>query len=168
MSVGQWEIEGRLGKDPVYKGSMEKEFAILSVAADKGYGENKKTVWISVFARKFALKQARFLKKGDLVICKGDPIGMLGKKMAADGVTEVPEAQVCMSCFNLKHIHYHKEENPADTEFTFDDTAPGQAPPAFREPPTQPAEAHPAATGEDFIEGPIPGLTQAEAEALPI
>ena len=60
-------IIGRLGRDPELKYLADgKAVAELNLAIDDGYGENKKTVWIScVLWGKSAEVASQYLNKGD-------------------------------------------------------------------------------------------------------
>ena len=66
-------IQGNLGKDPEMRYTPQgKAVTTFSVAVDRGYGENKQTVWYNVETwEKSAEACNQYLKKGSKVIVEG-------------------------------------------------------------------------------------------------
>lgn len=64
---------GRLGKDVELRYTQSgKAFATFSLAVDDGYGENKKTYWLSIVVwDKLAERCANSLHKGSKVLVEG-------------------------------------------------------------------------------------------------
>jgi single-strand DNA-binding protein len=74
VSLNVVVISGRLGKDPeVRSTSGGKSVCTFSIAVDRGYGDKKKTVWVSVEAwDKTAEAVARLVTKGKRVEVTGE------------------------------------------------------------------------------------------------
>ena len=74
--LNRFEGIGNLGKDPEVRYTTgEKRTAIcrFSIAVQKGYGENKKTVWVNIVAfGKLAENCGKFLAKGRKVYVAGE------------------------------------------------------------------------------------------------
>ena len=74
--LNRWEGIGNLGKDPEVRYTTgEKRTAIcrFSIAVNKGFGENKKTVWVNIVAfGKLAENCGKFLAKGRKVYVAGE------------------------------------------------------------------------------------------------
>lgn len=71
--MNRWTGTGRLGKDVELRYTQSgKAFATFSLAVDDGYGENKKTYWLSVVVwDKLAERCANALRKGSKVLVEG-------------------------------------------------------------------------------------------------
>ena len=69
-------IYGRAGRDPELRYTQSgKAVTNLSVAADVGFGDNKKTVWFRVsFWSKLAEVVNEYVHKGDIVYIEGELI----------------------------------------------------------------------------------------------
>ena len=74
--LNRFEGIGNLGKDPELRYSTgQKQVAIcrFAIAVDKGFGENKKTVWVNVVTfNKLAENCQKFLAKGRKVYIAGE------------------------------------------------------------------------------------------------
>ena len=74
--LNRFEGIGHLGKDPEVRYTTgEKRTAIcrFSIAVQKGYGENKKTVWVNIVSfGKLAENCGKFLAKGRKVYVAGE------------------------------------------------------------------------------------------------
>jgi len=74
--LNRWEGIGNLGKDPETRyttGQNPMAVCRFSIAVDKGFGENKKTVWINIVAfGKKAESCQRYLTKGKKVYVAGE------------------------------------------------------------------------------------------------
>lgn len=66
-------VVGNLGKDPEIRATGSgKKVASFSVAVDQGFGDNKKTEWVSCLAwEKLAEFAEKYLKKGKTVALSG-------------------------------------------------------------------------------------------------
>ena len=66
-------VVGSLGKDPEIRStSTGKKVASFSVAVDQGFGDSKRTEWISIIAwEKLAELAEKFLKKGKTIALSG-------------------------------------------------------------------------------------------------
>lgn len=75
MTMAVIQILGRLGKDPEARVTPQgKSVAVLSLAVDDGYGENKHTTWFRCQAWEKAGEQiVKFFKKGDTILITGTP-----------------------------------------------------------------------------------------------
>ena len=73
MSFETTIIQGNLGKDPEMRFTPQgKAVTTFSVAVDRGYGENKQTVWYNVETwEKTAEACNQYLKKGSKVLVEG-------------------------------------------------------------------------------------------------
>lgn len=71
--MNRWTGTGRLGKDVELRYTQSgKAFATFTMAVDDGYGENKKTYWLSIVVwDKLAERCANALKKGSKVLVEG-------------------------------------------------------------------------------------------------
>ena len=74
--LNRWEGIGNLGKDPETRyttGSNPTAVCRFSIAVEKGYGENKKTVWVNIVTfGKLAENCQKFLQKGRKVYAAGE------------------------------------------------------------------------------------------------
>lgn len=74
--LNRWEGIGNLGKDPETRyttGSNPTAVCRFTIAVDKGYGENKKTVWVNIVTfGKLAENCQKFLQKGRKVYASGE------------------------------------------------------------------------------------------------
>lgn len=74
--LNRWEGIGNLGKDPEIRyttGSNPTAVCRFSIAVEKGYGENKKTVWVNIVTfGKLAENCQKFLLKGRKVYAAGE------------------------------------------------------------------------------------------------
>ena len=74
--LNRFEGIGNLGKDPetrVTTGANQTTVTRFPIAVNKGYGENKKTVWINIVALgKLAENCSKFLAKGRKVYVAGE------------------------------------------------------------------------------------------------
>lgn len=74
--LNRWEGIGNLGKDPETRyttGSNPTAVCRFTIAVDKGYGENKKTVWVNIVTfGKLAENCQKFLQKGRKVYAAGE------------------------------------------------------------------------------------------------
>jgi single-strand DNA-binding protein len=75
MTMATITILGRLGKDPEVRATPQgKSVAILSIAVDDGFGENKHTTWFRCQAWEKSGEQImRHFKKGDTILVTGTP-----------------------------------------------------------------------------------------------
>ena len=74
--LNRWEGIGNLGKDPETRyttGANPTAVCRYSIAVEKGYGENKKTVWVNIVSfGKRAESDQRYLAKGKKVYVSGE------------------------------------------------------------------------------------------------
>lgn len=74
--LNRFEGIGRLGKDPevrVTTGEKQTSVCRFSIAVDKGYGQNKKTIWVNVVTfGKLAENCGKFLAKGRQTYVAGE------------------------------------------------------------------------------------------------
>lgn len=74
--LNRWDGIGNLGKDPETRystGVNQTAICRFSIAVDKGYGENKKTVWVNIVTLgKLAENCQKFLSKGKKVYVSGE------------------------------------------------------------------------------------------------
>lgn len=70
--INSLTIQGRLGRDPELKTVGQKSVCTFSVAHDDGWGDNKRTFWLTVEAwEKKAEFCAKHLRKGQRVTVSG-------------------------------------------------------------------------------------------------
>ena len=74
--LNRWEGIGNLGKDPETRystGQNQTAICRFTVAVQKGYGDNKKTVWVNIVTfGKLAENCQKFLAKGRKVYVAGE------------------------------------------------------------------------------------------------
>lgn len=74
--LNRWDGIGNLGKDPELRFSTGENRTALcrfSIAVDKGWGKNKKTVWVNIVAfGKTAENCDKYLSKGSKVFVSGE------------------------------------------------------------------------------------------------
>lgn len=73
MSWSQGNFAGRLGADPETREASGKQICKFRVAADTGYGDNKKPLWVTCVAfGRDAENIPRFFTKGSFIIVSGE------------------------------------------------------------------------------------------------
>lgn len=111
--MNNFSAVGRIGKDAVTRYTQgNKAVTGWSLAVDKGFGENKQTVWLDCsWWGERSVKVAEFIKKGDRLAVVGEigtrehdgktyvtldirDVTLLGDKKEGGGTTQRPARQV--------------------------------------------------------------------------
>lgn len=116
---------GRLGKDSEVRDVKDKKVCNFSIAVDTGYGEKKKTVWIScsLWNREPVYK---WLKKGTLVYVQGEPSARAYTSKTDGGAN----ASLELIVNELKFVggSQNGQQEQSDTVFVSGSTAPTERP----------------------------------------
>lgn len=97
-----FSFTGKVGRDPSWKDGGTWQLASFPVANNIGWGDKKKTQWISVTCwGKLGDRANRFLKKGYTVAVSGEATIRIPDKLDRDGKPYPPSLDVKATGFEI-------------------------------------------------------------------